>query len=38
LVSADQYSIGKIVHANEETEYLLGYKRQELLDKNINTI
>jgi PAS domain-containing protein len=38
LVSADQFSFGKILHANDETEYVLGYKRQELLDKNINTI
>lgn len=37
-MSADQNSFGKILHANEETEYVLGYTRKELLDKNINMI
>lgn len=38
VISATSTRIGTIIHANEEVENILGYKRRELIGKNITII
>jgi PAS domain-containing protein len=38
LISATSSRIGTVVHANEDVESVLGFKRQELIGKNITLI
>ena len=38
VVSASSSNYGKIIHTNEEVESFLGYKRKELLEKNVSMI
>jgi PAS domain S-box-containing protein len=38
MVQATSASIGQIIHVNDETEYQLGYQRQDLIEKNISCI
>lgn len=38
IISATSSSIGTVIHANEELEVVLGYKRKELIGRNITMI
>lgn len=38
VVSASSSNYGKIIHTNDEIESFLGYKRKELLEKNVSII
>lgn len=38
VISATLLNMGKILHANDEVETLLGYRRKELIGRNINCI
>lgn len=38
MISATSKRIGTIIHTNEEIEFVLGYKREELIGQNINKI
>ena len=38
MISATSSKIGTVIHANEEVEHILGYKRQELIGKNVTLI
>lgn len=38
MISATSSKIGVVVHANEEVEHVLGFKRQELIGRNITMI
>lgn len=38
IISANSGQVGIIAHTNEEIENLLGYKRKELLKKNVKDI
>jgi PAS domain S-box-containing protein len=38
VVSASSDEIGCVVHANEEIENVLGYKRKELIGRNVGII
>ena len=35
LISATSTRIGTVIHANEEIESVLGFKRQELIGRNV---
>jgi PAS domain S-box-containing protein len=37
-MSAQVLTMGRIIHANDEIEALLGYRRQELINRNITFI
>jgi PAS domain S-box-containing protein len=38
ILSAQMSNLGRIIHANDEIEALLGYKRSEILNKNVTCI
>jgi hypothetical protein len=38
MISATSSRIGTIIHSNEEVEAVLGFKRMELIGRNITTI
>ena len=38
VISATSIKIGTIIHSNEEIEQILGYKREELIGRNISMI
>ena len=38
LITANSRHIGKILHVNEELEYLLGYKKNDLIGMNVNVL
>lgn len=38
LISATSVNVGKIIHANDEIESILKYKRREIIGKNISLI
>jgi PAS domain S-box-containing protein len=38
IISATSTKIGTIIHTNEEVEEVLGYKRKDLIGRNITTI
>lgn len=38
MVSANSSNYGKIIHTNDEIESFLGYKRKDLLEKNVSMI
>jgi PAS domain S-box-containing protein len=38
IVSTSNDNYGKIIHTNEEVEYLLGFKRKDLIGQNVSCI
>jgi PAS domain S-box-containing protein len=38
IISATSTNVGTIIHTNDEIEYVLGYKRREVIGKNISLI
>ena len=38
LISANARQIGKIIHVNDELEYLLGYKKSDLNGLNVSVL
>lgn len=38
IISASSSQIGTIIHTNQEIEQVLGYKRKELIGRNVNCL
>ena len=38
MISADSERVGTILHSNDDIEHILGFKRYEILGKNISCL
>jgi PAS domain S-box-containing protein len=38
VISATRDNYGRVIHANDEVECLLGYKRKDLIGKNVSIV